>query len=437
MAYVAGSPPGNFVSRITVRGLYGEFDYDIGPPKDGADPRIIILYGDNGTGKTTILQLLRSLMSPNDESGHRSRIAKIPFKRFEVDLRDGTRICAEREGGESVGSYILSISGGGEGGGVKVNVQADANCVVKTSSWSQADQVKFSHFLQRLAAISKDVSFLDDKRTFGPGDDGHRRSFGFNEGKWLITETATEDPVAEKVSALAESVRREALMRQRRGSGDSQTIYRNLIATIAKGNSPRAISLEAVISKLIEAEVLSREFSKIGLMAPLCHEPIISQLRNVSEARKDVVTELVLAYVDSTEAWFSALKELNAQLEKFIGRLNFFMATKTAEFTVGDGLKFLSKQGLPLGVSALSSGERHLVMMLVQALLLRNDTGLVIIDEPELSLNMKWQRELVAAILDCLGGGGGSDIYSYSFYRDSSQVQGEYCSALGARGRAK
>jgi predicted ATPase len=43
----------------------------------------------------------------------------------------------------------------------------------------------------------------------------------------------------------------------------------------------------------------------------------------------------------------------------------------------------------------LSSGERHLLTFLTLFLIIGRTRGFFIIDEPEISLNMKWQRQLM------------------------------------------
>ena len=406
---MSAAPPGNYISKIVVEDLYGEFSYRIGPLEGAADPRVVVLYGDNGTGKTTILRLLRSLLSPSNVSGHRSRIARVPFKKFEVAFRDGTSVTASREK-DLIGSFLFSVTGPVDS--ARAYIKADSDLSVVSSNWSRQEQSQFQAVLQRLGQISSEVSFLDDRRTFARSDISERvrlqarRNYAAHEGIWVspsINEAG--DPVAESVSAMAESVRREALMRQRRGTGDSQTIYKNLIGMLAKGVTPRPLTLDSLRSRLESTEQLSKEFSNLGLTTPLNHLDMIQQVEAVSDERRMVVADLVSAYVESTEAWFSALTELKALIDKFVDRLNFFLSPKRAAFSVSEGLTFYSKEGNSLLVGMLSSGERHLVMMLTQAVLRRNDASLLVIDEPELSLNMKWQRELVGAILDCLGGG--------------------------------
>ena len=49
-----------------------------------------------------------------------------------------------------------------------------------------------------------------------------------------------------------------------------------------------------------------------------------------------------------------------------------------------------------IGLAALSSGEKHVLRILVETL--DADAGPIIIDEPELSLHIDWQRELLGTI---------------------------------------
>jgi len=92
-------------------------------------------------------------------------------------------------------------------------------------------------------------------------------------------------------------------------------------------------------------------------------------------------------------------------VETFLANINgFFAATKEATFDRREGLGIRTKSGEPLKLAMLSSGEKQLLLLLCNTLAARDQASMLIIDEPEISLNVKWQRRLVQALLDCIRG---------------------------------
>ena len=77
------SPPLSIVS-IEVEQLFGRYNYTLSKKDiDGeVDSSLMIIYGDNGSGKTTILKLLFHLLSPHP--GHRKFLTQIPFSKFSL-----------------------------------------------------------------------------------------------------------------------------------------------------------------------------------------------------------------------------------------------------------------------------------------------------------------------------------------------------------------
>jgi len=71
------------ISKIFVHKLFGTYDYVLSAPDNANEPNsLVILYGDNGTGKTTILKLLFHLLSPETGQGHKTALATIPVSAF-------------------------------------------------------------------------------------------------------------------------------------------------------------------------------------------------------------------------------------------------------------------------------------------------------------------------------------------------------------------
>jgi len=60
-----------------------------------------------------------------------------------------------------------------------------------------------------------------------------------------------------------------------------------------------------------------------------------------------------------------------------------------------DGFCFISKNGDRLTPEKLSSGEQHILILFYHLLFCIEHNTLVLIDEPELSLHVEWQRDFI------------------------------------------
>ncbi len=106
-------------------------------------------------------------------------------------------------------------------------------------------------------------------------------------------------------------------------------------------------------------------------------------------------------YVESVAARLDALENIKALFNLFVKQLNQFFADKTIHLQVQDGLKITtSDSAQTLSPQMLSSGEKQLLLLFCNTLIARDKATIFIIDEPEISLNIKWQRQLIRTLLN-------------------------------------
>lgn len=87
------------------------------------------------------------------------------------------------------------------------------------------------------------------------------------------------------------------------------------------------------------------------------------------------------------------LRSVNLLTEKF----NSYLIDNKKLQILNDKV-FVAVDGRELPVSDLSSGERHILTFLTLVLFQGRQRNFLIIDEPEISLNIKWQRELMGLL---------------------------------------
>ena len=100
------------INQIIVKKLF-DIDYYSYNLTANENSSFMILYGMNGTGKTTILTFLYHLFNPAYQEGHRTAISKIPFKEIDVFLSNGDEILVSRSSNEEI-AYTISFPYNGE-----------------------------------------------------------------------------------------------------------------------------------------------------------------------------------------------------------------------------------------------------------------------------------------------------------------------------------
>ena len=86
-------------------------------------------------------------------------------------------------------------------------------------------------------------------------------------------------------------------------------------------------------------------------------------------------------------------------MSRFVNIINQYLTDKRVTFNIDSGFA-IWMPGSKLDPDWLSSGEKHLLLLFLNVLTSSDQSPLFIIDEPELSLNVKWQRNLVDSLLE-------------------------------------
>ncbi len=327
-------------------------------------------------------------------------------------------ISAKRVGDEFTGPYeLFSKSSSAQTQTVHVGTREEDGAVGSKN----VDEESLLRVLTAYADPPLACYYLSDNRVLqsdefepeGEGEwishDGHFKTSRHGDSvQRLLVPTRTRSLVVEPSIWRAETwMRRQAITASSVGEENISTIYSDIIRRVSQTDaiepqiSDQLPHLRGALHELAE---LSDGFVQLGMIPKIPLDSLIKSLNNAADAQKPLLASVVEPYVDSIRARLAALKDIKTRLSTFLDIINAFYRRKSVRITLRDGIEVLDDRGNALEPNVLSSGEKQLMLLLCNVLVATNQPTLFIIDEPELSLNVKWQRRLVDSLLQLIEG---------------------------------
>jgi len=420
--------PSCAIKRIEVKELFGMFDYNLKPSKtgDGAD-KIIILYGDNGSGKTTILKTVFHLLAPEDKSGHKTYAANVPFRRFEIELMSGDIIWANRTIKRLDGTFEMGLKRF-RGKDRTVLFEADDNNTIRAQSRKQETDIR--DFLKNLKKLDISLYMLSDDRTVKlagqnselrmnramidttfkhvrfPSEEISDRFF--SSSPQIDPEEIAKQLLRDSIKRAFDWVRSQTILSSSVGESSVNTLYNEILRRIT-GSPKQSKQIQPIIDKkrieqrIRELEKKSKEFSQYGFLPEFSGGHILKAVIQATQDQIEIIDNVLSPYLESIEKKLEAMERVHRQVDTLVRAINNFLTHKSLVFEIHEGISFKAETGRQLSPDALSSGERHLILLFCNTLIALNRPSIFIIDEPEISLNIKWQRKLLSSLLQCVG----------------------------------
>ena len=408
------------ISRIGVIGLFDRFNYYL--PLD-TNEHITIMIGPNGYGKTMILRILNTLFNFPIRS-----LERIPFRKLEVVFDDQSilevdRVPFDKPIRKSGHQYLLDLSyshgrGRPQHFEPRSEIQeSDLNFSVSRidemipgldrigpSEWQKNDTGEIldltdvlSEYGDRLPIHTEPISAIPDWLST------IRNAIPV---RFVGTERLTQSSVAEP--------RNPRVQRRHARSSAERTV--NQYSVNLADRVGQTLGEYATLSQSLDRTFPTRVVEEPHSPAPSLEE-LTTQLRNVEDKRSKIVEAGLLAQQDE-----SPLPDINVLDEPRRGVLSVYAKDALTKLGVFDDLyarvntlkrianaRFLYKQvsvgpgglnvktleGPEIDLEMLSSGEQHELVLLYDLLFGTKENSLIMIDEPELSLHVAWQREIL------------------------------------------
>lgn len=334
------------LKEINIENLFGLYDYSINLENE---ERISIIYGPNGSGKTTILEMIYNLS--------KGKITEILDKEFKL-----IKFIFEHRSTKKKSVITINKE--------RASIDIEADNIISKLSFHSFEFVFIDFLFETYFAIFKDESitikkaeFLNKVKNFYPENLEHIKSdYAFFESFFTIIHNF--DCVY--IPALRLEITMQELFR-----------FLNKINDITNALTYKTI------------EEMKKEL-----------------LDNVIVYKLKKFTDDYLKYSFSEKYGEKSVKGENSeQMNIFNKKLNLFQnlidnifVNKEIEPHLNEGFIAINENGEEIRLKQLSSGEKNLLIMIYDCIFgIREDT-LLLIDEPEISLHIVWQLQFLDII---------------------------------------
>jgi energy-coupling factor transporter ATP-binding protein EcfA2 len=377
------------LSRVEVDGLFGYLDHRLNFDEPSAeDQNMNLLYGENGSGKTTLLRLIYSSLSPNTNEGLRTYIAAVPFRRFQITTSSGSIIELTREKADR-GSYRISFSSNGLFNSTILNVTVAPDFRVAAQ-----DNPDLPHLVKEIGSLQVDLIYLSDDRRLRTTLPALRSAI--ERGRARARREPDEQPetldrvargqgdrnwlnLSLVASNVLDNFRREIFERVDSGQRSTNTIYLDLLRHLASAWSTEEPHSEYDFTQTLEElhtlEGRAAPLLKLGTMPRLPFSEFTEILTHAPESRQQDLLRILRPFLQSTKARIDAIEPIATVLTNLIDTLNVYLARKRVTFSIRNGFDVSTPTSDSLPLAALSSGEKHLFLLLCTYLLVDHRRG--------------------------------------------------------------
>lgn len=395
------------VTRIEVTGLFGRYDYCLELPSTSVHGSAL-LYGDNGSGKTSILRLLFHATAPHLQAGHRTHLLNQTFSSLSIHFSNGWRLIARREDGRLEGDYQLSLFGEEPGDQFTGKVRGTDRAVSRLPERIMRLLRRLQEFAPWVYLLADDRSLLTSHRARSIDPPFGRRRYS---GHLDEEPSAVDVQLANTLHSTTSWLQTEYAQGSSRGHQDAQDIYAQIVSAIeclSDDSASRAVSendKDALIEELDRLGRRSRNFAEWNLLPEFQPESFVKKIREVGPKHQPLMREIIRSLIETQSARLNALQSLKDVIQRFSIFVNGLLFHKSIVLDPRRGVVIVTEEdGKELEPSLLSSGEKQLLLLLCRFLVARSKPTLLLVDEPELSLNVKWQRQLVDMLLEMTSG---------------------------------
>lgn len=392
------------IKYLRINQLFGRYNHSI-KFSDGVN----IIIGDNGVGKTVCLKILSSIF--NGDFGY---LLKLEFKDIVISFGKEIWTISKKEIQESNEVFLFDDIASS----IKYNLTVESNLHkdhtiseddVRVDVPSYFDKISDNEWFDRRRGVYVDekdlfnrynnrteirglplwirsrvksfsVRIIDTQRIYRNENNGRRSEIGRTISKYVKDISLVINEEQNKASMIASQL--------------DQSFPSRLIDELSAHNS---ITANETLQKLVEVDEMNRSLHMVGL-TEYKKDSILKSLLKIDTP---ILTVLSL-YADDMKKKLETFNSIQGKLQLFLSIINSHFTNKKCVLNKKGEFCFETDQiteninkSKNIDPTLLSSGEQNVFVLFYDLLFNCDEKNFILIDEPELSLHIKWQQMMI------------------------------------------
>jgi predicted ATP-binding protein involved in virulence len=404
------------IKSLKIEKLFGCFDYDI----DFKDDNITIITGPNGYGKTKCLNIIDAIFNKKF-----AFFINLDFEKISLALNNEETLHINKGTGKDTNNITISNNKGQPPFTLNKNpynstifnrlerripfleqINDDLIFDRRSGKTLTLDEV-YAEYADRIPAVELLMAknkipewlktFIDFLNVYMVVDQRLISKAPFVEGRYgrpsrnELNHVKTIEKFAKQLSTKFAEIDRNASLKARK-------LDRSFAVALINNDKDPVTKDTTTIKKELEQITAKR-----NKLIDFSLEKPTNEKKQITLA-PDVEDETIQKNINALELYIEHENKKLASYDKILEKLELFQKIIESKKLTNKKLRFDFKQGFyfeslnskkKLPLSQLSSGEQHQIVLLYELIFNVKKNTLLLIDEPEISLHVVWQRQVL------------------------------------------
>lgn len=373
---------------------------------DFPEGNTVILYGDNGCGKTSLLRVINAILAHDEEILLEENINHIEIVVQQDEKNELYRIERKIDNIEQVtydwGNFpndVTSLIFGVERGGSNLNKVSVPQIISFFDSpyGRKYQDIRFRYGMR----------FVEDLTNYIQRNERNPRLFGSSRRfQQLMQKNATAEKL--DMTTIDEILTRSIRTAYEERNERVRNAIFNTLSDIVETNPKTSNDIEPEIFK---KKMQLNRGTLLNILTQMSDNALQKKLVTVLEKEdiEDIYREcqenqtlknLFVRMLEELSNESGTLKAIHALIQIFNEHITSekYLAYEEGQFLI----IFNNAQKTYHSLNQLSSGEKHLLSLLTGCMIAGQKKDIIMIDEPEISLNVSWKKEILSLLSQLL-----------------------------------